>query len=150
MEIHILYTGDYYFYQQRLLRSVFLEILKKYEIDSVMLTMISMWRLELITNEKRDSYTFGEYPKILVNDDVESLFDGLRIGRQPHPTADSYFLPKLTDDEKELVEEKDPKFFATFVRSKNPDVSEAEMKLSESDSKFVKGWCRRKTFIIKK
>ena len=150
MEIHILYAGDYYFYQQRLLRSVLLEILKKYEIDSVMLTMISMWRLELITNEKRDSYTFGEYPKILVNDDVESLFDGLRIGRQPHPTADSYFLPKLTDDEKKLVEEKDPKFFATFVRSKNPDVSEAEMKLSESDSKFVKGWCRRKTFIIKK
>ena len=46
-----------------------------------------------------------------------------------------------------LVERKDPSYFKTFVKS-NPDVNEAEIRLSESKSKFVRGFARRKTFTI--
>ena len=47
-----------------------------------------------------------------------------------------------------LVETKDTNYFETFMFSDNPDVPEAEMLLSESDSKFLEGWGYRKTFTI--
>ena len=47
-----------------------------------------------------------------------------------------------------LVNGKDATYFETFRWSWNPDVEEAEMKLSESDSKFVQGEGWRRTFTI--
>ena len=46
-----------------------------------------------------------------------------------------------------LVERKDISYLDTF-NVLNPDVPEAEMKLSESDSKFVSGFGWRRTFTI--
>ena len=62
--------------------------------------------------------------------------------------AHTYFLPKLTDEELKLIEEKDPIFFRTFVYGYHADVDEAEMKLSESNSKFVRATGGRLTEII--
>ena len=45
-----------------------------------------------------------------------------------------------------LVERQDISYLETFD-SANPDVAEVEMKLSESDSKFVHGWGWRSTFM---
>ena len=45
-----------------------------------------------------------------------------------------------------LVERQDISYLETFD-SANPDVAEVEMKLSESDSKFVRGWGWRRTFM---
>ena len=59
----------------------------------------------------------------------------------------TYFLPKLTEEELELVERRDTSYLDTFTYS-NPDVEEAEMMLSESDSKYVHEFCRRNTFVI--
>ena len=48
----------------------------------------------------------------------------------------------------ELVETKDTNYLQTFYYDDRADVKEAEMLLSESDSKFVEGYGRRKTFTL--
>ena len=61
------------------------------------------------------------------------------------------FLPKLTEEEMKLVEKEDTTYLQTFFASdldRNPDVPEAEMLLSESDSKYVEGFGYRETFTI--
>ena len=116
------------------------------------LTIIEIWRRNLVTIEtvKRLSnetgLDLGEKGDS-INDDLESLFEDLRLENEPNDYARTYFFPQLTVKELELVEKKDTSYLETFSL-RNPDVSEAEMKLSESDSKFVDGWCWRKTFTI--
>merc|ERR1711924_109343 len=64
----------------------------------------------------------------------------------------TYFLPKLTEKEKKLVEEKDKDHLMSYadhaLLKRDPDVSKKEMDESESKSKFVRGWCWRVTFIL--
>ena len=113
-----------------------------------MVTIIWMWRRELITKEAMEKFLSGEEnQKDSVNDDLESLFEDLRLGKEPDEHVMTYFLPKLTEEEMELVDKKDTIYLQTLWRS-DPDVEEAEMLLSESDSKFVQGKGIRKTFTI--
>ena len=101
-------------------------------------------------NGKRDE-------KNSINDDLELLFD-LNVFHpyflQTMEDVQTYFLPRLTEEELELVENKDFTYFASFERSFDdligggPDVEEAEMKASESNSKFVLAKCYRRTYII--
>ena len=96
-----------------------------------------------------ESYCKGEeWMKDSVNDDLESLFAYIRLGKEPDEFVNTYFLPKLTEEELELIEEKDPSYLKTF-KFPYPDVLEFEMMLSESDSKYVYTWGWRKTFAIK-
>ena len=113
-----------------------------------MVTIIDMWRSNLMTKEAMDKYCKGEkIRKDSVNDDLESFFEDLQLGNETDEFVQNYYFPKLTKEEMELVARKDISYLGTFD-SLNPDVPEAEMKLSESDSKFVYGWCRRRTFTI--
>ena len=52
----------------------------------------------------------------------------------------------------ELVQRKDTSYFETYIEgaygAKDPDVEEAQMKQSDSDSKFAHGYGRRITFTI--
>ena len=123
--------------------------MKKYKLKSVMVTTIFMFRQDLITTEKMENYCKGkdDFCKLSVNDDLESLFEDIRLGKEPDDGVLTYFLPKLTKKELKLVEIQDTSYLETFSL-RNPDVSEAEMKLSESDSKFVRGRCWRTTFTI--
>ena len=84
-----------------------------------------------------------------VNDDLESLFENIRLGKEPNEEVLTYFLPKLTEEELELIERRDTSYFHTFTVSWNPDVDKYEMMLSESESKYVKGESRRRTFVLK-
>ena len=59
----------------------------------------------------------------------------------------SYFLPKMTMLELELIKSKDIRILKTFF-TENPDVPEDEMKLSESKSKFVNVRCLRESFEV--
>ena len=118
-----------------------------------MLTSIHLQRLELITKEKMDSYCKGEeYLKDSVNDDLESLFENIRLGKKSEIFVRTYFLPKLTEEELELIERRDTSylqtFFDWFINKENPDVPETEMMLSKSDSKYVRGRAQRRTFVI--
>ena len=62
----------------------------------------------------------------------------------------TYFLPKLTEEEHELLELKDDNFLKTLLHIHDPDVDKEAMKRSKSESKFVKCHCRRNTFMITK
>ena len=113
-----------------------------------MVTSIYLFRECLITKEKMESYCKGEKDeKDSVNDDLESLFETIRLGKDPDEKVETYFLPKLTEEELKLVERRDTSYLKTLW-SPNPDVDETEMMLSESDSKYVRGWGRRRTFVI--
>ena len=117
-----------------------------------MVTKIYLYRQNLITKEKMESYCKGEKKaKDSVNDDLESFFENIRLGKEPDERVDTYFLPKLTGKELKLVEKRDTSYLQTFydgLYTINPDVDETEMMLSESDSKYVRGWFLRRTFVI--
>ena len=148
LKIHIVYAGPYYFsWLEERLRSIILEEMKIYKIKFLMVTMIDMERCELITKEAMEKYCNGaELVLDSVNDDFESFFEGLRLGKKPNEIVQTYYFPKLTTNEMKLVERQDKSYLETF-ESLNPDVAEIEMKLSESDSKFVQGWGWRRTFM---
>ena len=160
MDIHLVYAGYHYYslvnYESRL-KSFFLQGMKKYNIDKVMVSIIYMWRRDLITkenmlkryNEKTYWDGFEDYRNKSVNDDLDSMFQDLCLGNVPDDDLYTYFLPQLTEKELDLVENKDKTFMKTFSKGIFADVKEAEMKASESDSKFVYGYGRRKTYILK-
>ena len=125
--------------------------MKKHKIKSVMVTNISLKRSRLITKEEMESFCKGEkWLKDSVTDDLESLFENIQLGKEPDEMVRTYFLPKLTEEELELVERKDIRYFHTFDCCLNPDVDETVMMLSESDSKYVFASTYRKTFVIEK
>ena len=76
------------------------------------------------------------------------MFEDIQLGKKPDDYVPTYFLPKLTKEELKLVERKDEDFMHTFMEQMYADVDKTEMMLSESDSKFVFGDGRRKTFTI--
>ena len=88
-----------------------------------------------------------EYQKESANDDLDLLFEAIQLGNKPDDDVETYFLPMLTKKELELVEQKNYNYLKTFMGS-IPDVNEAEMKLSESTSKFVYAFGHRRTFTI--
>ena len=83
-----------------------------------------------------------------VNDDLETLFEDIQLGKEPDDCVMTYFLPMLTEHELELVERKDEDFMETFSFGMDADVNKAEMAASESDSKYVYGYGWRETFTI--
>ena len=152
-----MFASSYYKYHEDQLYSFILEGMKKFKIQSVMVTILNMWRSNLITKEamedmcnRADSpfYQHSYMRKDSVNDDFESLFEDLRLGKQPLERVWTYFLPKLTEKELESVAREDPTYFKTLGLVGNKDVPEAKMKLSESNSKFVKALGSRTTFRI--
>ena len=171
METHVIYVGEYYandnftilYDNEKRLRSLLTERMKKYQIKSINVTTICMYRSCLITEEAREKICLGnieeknfplsnhvgeKLPRDSVHDDLELFFEEVQLGKKINHSVCTYFLPKLTAKEKKLVAQKDLKYMKNFVRGHDADVTEEEMKLSESDSKFVLAWCRRKTFSI--
>ena len=119
MKIHFVFASNHYldidpFYpymsvevEDRLISSI-LAGMKKYKINSVMVTIFFMRKRNIITKEAMEKYCKGEEcRKNSVNDDLESFFEDIRLGKEPHEDATTYFLPKLTEEEMELVERKD-------------------------------------------
>ena len=55
----------------------------------------------------------------------------------------------MTEEELELVERRDTTYLQTFWNDNLANEDEAEMMIYESDSKYVRGWSDRRTFVIK-
>ena len=149
LKLHIMYAGFHYVGLEKL-RSMVLKAMQKHKIDLVMMTGYDLVKIRLITKEAMEDLSKGKkhWSKNSVNDDLELLFEDLQLGKEPEKGVIlSYWSPKLTKEELKLAEEKNPNYFDTF-NDLNPDVEEAEMKLSESDSKYVQGMGRRETFTI--
>ena len=148
MELHFVYAGIFWTGENGL-SSFILKVMKKYKIKKVMVTMIQMWRVKLSTKEKMETYCKGKHiRKESVNDDLESLFEAIRFGKEPIDFVRTYFLPKLTAEELQLVEGKDNDFMYTFLHGSNADVEKSKMEASKSDSKFVFAWGQRKTCTV--
>ena len=122
MKTHFVYAGYHYSYGDRL-KSFILEGIKECKIESVMVTSLYMRKFNLIRKETMEKYFNGEEDrKYSINDDLESIFEDLRFGKEPDKWNVTYFLPKLTKEELELVEKKDTNYLQTFVLSGNLDV----------------------------
>ena len=125
--------------------------MKEHGIKSVMLTKIFMRRWRLVTTETKESYCKGnEYDTDSVNDDLESLFEDIRLGKEPYEYVRTYFLPKLTEEELELVGRRNSSYLKTLVeprRSSDPFMVREKM-LSELNSTYVHVWSRRQTLVI--
>ena len=102
-----------------------------------------------------------------VNDDLDSLYEGIRLGKEQNDWVETNTLSKVTEKELKLLQRKnvnvislddgrlfqarnDFKLFTNPFRFPvNKDVTRAETKVSESDSKFVERFGYRRTFTIK-
>ena len=120
--------------------------MKKYKIKTVMVTEIQMHRRFLITKEEMENT--NKRAGKSTNEDLESLYEDICLGKKPNNWGVTYFLPKLTEEEMTMVENKDPNYFATFSASIKADVEPDKMNTSESDSKFVCGFCTRRTLTV--
>ena len=107
-----------------------------------------------------------------VHEDFDSFVRNIKSENLQENQVVTHFLPKLTENEKQLVSVKDQqhlkvwvrqktnhslrnpcrfheKTYSWFAANKNPDVNPKEMKKSKSKSKFVRGACFRQTIIFK-
>ena len=79
-----------------------------------MTTFLNMTKLKIITKEAMENdYNRGQDffgGNISVNDDLDSFFEDLRHGKEPDEKVRFYFLPKLTEEELELVDRKDANY----------------------------------------
>ena len=157
---HFIYCGEYYWEEFDQLRKIFLTKMRKYGIQSAILTMLDMWRRNLVTKEKtKEAYkgrlkNEGEWTLTgqSIHDDLETFFENLQGRKQiKNERVWSFFLPELTVDELKLVEEKDQLHLGSYFEhylGRNPDVDAEEMKKSDSKSKYVHGQCWRKTIYL--
>ena len=147
--------------------------MRKYEIQSSILTMLGMQRFNLVTKEKvkkvydgklkndqqmRSSevqrwmtYSTEDY-KGSINDDLEEFLINLRNQKEvKEEQVCSFFTPKLTNAELNLVQEGDEEHLMTYFDTfsgLNPDVDVEEMQKSDSKSKYVHASCWRLTIPL--
>ena len=93
LKLHFVYAGRHYFFgREDKLRSIILDGMEKHKIKSVMVTSIRLSRMRLITNEKMENYCKGEkFEKDSVNDDLESFYEDLRLGKEPNEQVRTFF-----------------------------------------------------------
>ena len=119
--------------------------MKMHKIKTAMVTFIQMKRFSLINKEEMMDYCNGKKDqKDSVNDALESFYQGIRLGKELKKLCRTYFLPKLTEEEIELVEKTDSNFCETFfinlnfLRPYKPN----------ADFEYVDGICMRETITI--
>ena len=135
--------------------------MKKYKIETALLTVLEMNRLHLMTKEKAKSIVEGKKLRNAqvrnyrgsINDDLELYLNKfLNTEQITNEWVESYFFPKLTEEERKLVERRDKEHMMTYqynaMRGQNADVDPEEMKLSDSKDKYVHGACWRKTYYL--
>ena len=152
-----IYAGYDYQYSTHVLKSLVLEGMRRYGLQSAMLTMICMWRSHLVTKEQMEDYYKGKkvndigWFKESVHDDLQSLFEKLKVGINQNEYIYSFTLPKLTPEEMKLIATKDLAYLQTYTvfgDGRNPDVSDQDMNLSESKSKFIYKLCLRDSYSL--
>ena len=146
--------------------SPFRELMKKNQIQSIMVTALYMERSNLITKDTMKKYCQEYWREKLpardfhreksINDDLETVLDDLKRGKLPTYYVDTYFLPELTEVEMTLVEKNDPSFRKTFRQGfwagenspQRSDLDQNEIGITASTSKFILTRCGRSTYRI--
>ena len=98
--------------------------MREYGIESLILTMLGTWRRKLITAEKMKHAYKGKLKnekdwkkyQISVYDDLENFFCNLKDGGiVNNEMVRSFFMPKLTEKEMDLVQKKDKTHLKTWI-----------------------------------
>ena len=136
------------------LNKIILKKMQEYGIQSFILTTIYMYRERLITKEKakkaaeeklKNAPLWRLY-KGSINDDLDSFINNLQNSNEvKDEDVRSFFLPKLTKEKLQLVEEKNKEHMMTYWFNVNADVGVEEMKKSDSKDKYVLCHCHRET-----
>ena len=155
--LHCIYCADHFFDASRIevMRFVFLVLLKKYKIESLIMTFLIMRRENLITKEEVEKAYVGilnnnddwKDGKLSVNDDLELFFTDLvqNQGYFGERSSNSFFTPKLSQQELELMEQGDFEYLMSFYdyeKGFDPDVDYEKMRMSVSKSKYLHGTCQ--------
>ena len=118
--------------------------------------MLNMWRINLVTKEKVKKAYKGELKnekgwklyEVSINDDLERFLIDIQNQKEvKEEDVQSFFTPKLTNEELKLVQERNKEHLETYAFL-YPDVDVEEIKKSDSKSKFVHGRCTRKTIPL--
>ena len=144
--------------------------MKENQIEFAILTVLHNWREHIITKKEMKKYYDG---KITVDrglrigqnryqestlDDMESFIANNLIADVKEEDKYTFFLPKLSQEEMQLIENQDIEFLNSFAcyykHRENPDVKydeslSLEMLEKESKTKFLRGGSRRKTIFLK-
>ena len=156
MTPHFVYAGSYYHSDRdEHFKEMFLTAMKKNKIKSSMLTMLCMWQVELVSEEKakeawdgklKNAKTWGE---ISVYDDLEIFYANILNSKEiKEEVVHSYLTSKLTEEEMKLVENKDVDYLSSFRQSYY--TYQEELEESNSNSKYVHGQCIRWTFTLER
>ena len=158
---HFIYCYGTYFYFDygnfKKLKEIILKKMREYGISSSILTTLRMSRMNLITKEKSkeaaerklNNDPEWERYKGSINDDLESFLNNLQNSNEiDYEDVESFFTPKLTEEELKLVEQKNEEHMRTYVSSYSPDVDVEEMKKSDSKDKYLHSRCRRRTTYL--
>ena len=136
------------------IKKMFLKKMREYEIQSSILTMLHMHRVNLITKEKSKLLAKGKLKNDpswkdyegSINDDLDTFINNHQNSNEMRDEGVwSFFLPKLTKEELKLVEQKNKEHMMTYFGYLGADVDVEEMKKSDSKDKYVLCYCRRKT-----
>ena len=152
------YSGQILYY--KVLKNMILSNMEKYGMQSSILTGLKMSRRNLITKEKSKAAYEGKLKNEdfwkdyegSINDDLESFFNNLHeissLDDITEESVSSFFLPKLTAEELQLVEDKDKGEMLSYLLGDYADVDEKEMQESDSTDKYLKAQCERETIIL--
>ena len=136
--------------------------LKKFGCTSAILSKLYMWKENCITKERYEQMykTNEENDKrmdLSVGEELETFIDKIKDGKINKDTIPkdgdrifAFLLCLLDEEERKKLEQKDEDFMKTF-RFRGigkADVPEAEWKASESNMKFSKSECWRRTYFI--
>ena len=164
---------------QRLKRIV-LKAMEFNSIESAIFTLLHNWREHIITKKKMKEYYTSNgtiiYDRGLTSgqnryqestlDDMENFIEKICNGEIDEVDKYTFFLPKLTEKEVQMVEDQNIDFlksFACYIKNRqsiksgikspeNPDIRPDEVSLEkgklESKSKFLRGASRRLTFCL--
>ena len=137
--------------------------LKKFGCTSAILSGIIMYKENCITKEKyEEMYKTDEESEkrmdLSVGEDLETFIGRIKNGEINKDTIpedgeykELFLLCLLDEEERKKLEQKDEDFMYTFyehILGEEADVPEAEWKASESNMKFSKSECWRRTYFI--
>ena len=157
---HFIYCGDHYISQdayidrKKKLNEILLTKMRKFGIQSSILTLLRMRREGLVTKERAKKAAEGKLWKNRgsINDDLDRFFSHLQNQTEvKKESVSSFFTPKLTNEELRLVREGNREHLSSYQKSfnsVNPDVSAEEMQQSNSKSKYVHAECWRHTYPL--
>ena len=174
---HFIFAGDAYWHEFAL-RPALYEGMKQFRMNSALISVLSSVRSCVITKKEVEDHCKGKFDvKNSIHDDLDLFFERICLGEEPEEIVRTYFFPKLSKKETKLFEAKDKDFMSTLSNAKRhlfenisskeisllprPSRSEADseadpeidldqriIEKQESKSKYIRGICQRRTFLI--